>query len=107
MRSEQISKLPVGTKLYVQEKNNDYLLVRTEYGTGYIFYLYASTLDCPDAKTPKSTSSINASTSKPSSYQSTTRRYSSSRRYIRGPRGGCYYINSNGNKTYVDRSLCN
>lgn len=27
--------------------------------------------------------------------------------YIRGPRGGCYYINSNGNKTYVDRSLCN
>lgn len=27
--------------------------------------------------------------------------------YIRGPRGGCYYINRNGNKTYVDRSLCN
>lgn len=23
-----------------------------------------------------------------------------------GPRGGCYYINSNGNKTYVDRSEC-
>jgi hypothetical protein len=31
---------------------------------------------------------------------------SSGRQYIRGPRGGCYYINSNGNKTYVDRSLC-
>ncbi|MCL7987634.1 hypothetical protein M8998_06755 [Sphingobacterium sp. lm-10] len=29
------------------------------------------------------------------------------RRYIRGPRGGCYYINRNGNKTYVDRSMCN
>jgi Na+-translocating ferredoxin:NAD+ oxidoreductase RnfC subunit len=26
---------------------------------------------------------------------------------IRGPRGGCYYINSHGNKTYVDRNLCN
>ncbi|MEO8649171.1 MAG: DUF4236 domain-containing protein [Acidobacteriota bacterium] len=25
---------------------------------------------------------------------------------IRGPRGGCYYINSRGNKTYVDRGLC-
>lgn len=24
-----------------------------------------------------------------------------------GPKGGCYYINSNGNKTYVDRSYCN
>ena len=26
--------------------------------------------------------------------------------YILGPRGGCYYINRNGNKTYVSRSLC-
>lgn len=25
----------------------------------------------------------------------------------KGPQGGCYYINSNGNKTYVDRSYCN
>jgi uncharacterized protein YraI len=33
-------------------------------------------------------------------------RRSSSRHYIRGPRGGCYYINRNGNKTYVSRSLC-
>ncbi|UIR54788.1 hypothetical protein LZQ00_10920 [Sphingobacterium sp. SRCM116780] len=32
---------------------------------------------------------------------------SSSRSYIRGPRGGCYYINGNGGKTYVDRSMCN
>jgi hypothetical protein len=24
----------------------------------------------------------------------------------RGPQGGCYYINSNGNKSYVDRSKC-
>lgn len=30
----------------------------------------------------------------------------SSGNYIRGPRGGCYYLNRNGNKTYVDRSLC-
>jgi hypothetical protein len=30
----------------------------------------------------------------------------SSSGYIRGPRGGCYYINSRGNKTYVSRSLC-
>ena len=24
-----------------------------------------------------------------------------------GPQGGCYYYNSNDNKTYVDRSECN
>lgn len=29
-----------------------------------------------------------------------------SRTYILGPRGGCYYINRNGNRTYVDRSRC-
>lgn len=23
-----------------------------------------------------------------------------------GPRGGCYYINRNGNKTYVERDCC-
>lgn len=36
----------------------------------------------------------------------TVRRPRVTRRYIRGPRGGCYYINSNGNRTYVDRSRC-
>ena len=25
----------------------------------------------------------------------------------KGSQGGCYYINSSGNKQYVDRSLCN
>lgn len=35
------------------------------------------------------------------------RKSRSSRTYYTGPRGGCYYINSNGNKTYVDRSFCN
>ena len=30
------------------------------------------------------------------------------RKYILGPKGGCYYINPSGNKTYVkDKSLCN
>jgi hypothetical protein len=33
-------------------------------------------------------------------------RRSYTHRYIRGPRGGCYYINANGNKQYVDRSFC-
>ena len=28
------------------------------------------------------------------------------RTYIRGPKGGCYYVNDRGNKVYVSRSLC-
>ena len=27
--------------------------------------------------------------------------------YIRGPRGGCYYISSSRRKVYVDRGMCN
>jgi hypothetical protein len=27
--------------------------------------------------------------------------------YVRGPRGGCYYISGSGRKVYVDRSMCN
>lgn len=34
-------------------------------------------------------------------------RSSADRGYIRGPRGGCYYISGSGRKVYVDRSLCN
>jgi hypothetical protein len=34
------------------------------------------------------------------------RKQSDDRIYYRGPRGGCYYINGNGKKTYVDRSIC-
>jgi hypothetical protein len=29
------------------------------------------------------------------------------RKYIRGPRDGCYYISGSGKKVYVDRSWCN
>jgi hypothetical protein len=40
-----------------------------------------------------------------------TKKISSNKRksskYITGRRGGCFYINSSGNKVYVDRSLCN
>lgn len=34
-------------------------------------------------------------------------RASSTPYYIRGPRGGCYYITGSGRKEYVDRNLCN
>jgi hypothetical protein len=29
------------------------------------------------------------------------------RTYIRGPRGGCYYVSDSGRKVYVDHSMCN
>lgn len=47
---------------------------------------------------PTVTSSVSAS-----SAAGTT---DASRTYFRGERGGCYYLNSTGNKSYVERSLC-
>ncbi len=56
--------------------------------------------------TPSSFSSSAKSTnSNSSSYKPTRNR--SYRTYYSGSRGGCYYINSSGNKSYVSRSLCN
>jgi endonuclease YncB( thermonuclease family) len=43
-----------------------------------------------EAKVPKKKAAANSTTHK----------------YILGPRGGCYFINASGNRTYVDRSLC-
>ncbi|WP_448698111.1 hypothetical protein ACFGVR_14920 [Mucilaginibacter sp. AW1-3] len=37
---------------------------------------------------------------------STCGTYKSGQQLYKGPDGGCYYYNSNNNKTYVDRSNC-
>jgi len=54
---------------------------------------------------PKKKSSSHSNIKSSSLTPSKSRSYS--RTYYRGPRGGCYYINSNGNKSYVSRSMCN
>jgi endonuclease G, mitochondrial len=41
----------------------------------------------------------------PLTVEATCRLYNGKPLYI-GPKGGCYYINSNNNKTYIDRTLC-
>lgn len=41
-----------------------------------------------------------------SSAAATTNKSSGSRVYQRGSRGGCYYLNASGRKTYVSRSYC-
>lgn len=51
------------------------------------------------------TTEVNTSTT--TTTESTVKNtYSSSRNYYTWSRGGCYYYNSNWNKTYVSRSLC-
>lgn len=38
--------------------------------------------------------------------KTTTMTQTTRRTYIRGPKGGCYYVNDKGNKVYVDKGLC-
>ncbi|WP_205600368.1 hypothetical protein [Sphingobacterium luzhongxinii] len=69
----------------------------------------ANTYGIASSSSTKTTSSPSRTSTSSRSYQSSrasNTRKSLSRTYIRGPRGGCYYINSNGGKTYVDRSMC-
>ncbi len=104
LKSTIITTVQSGENLKVLGKAGVWRKVQTDNGVGW---LHRSTVaevgtmiigneDVPVIKTTL-TQKI---TSSPS-------RSGPSRTYIRGPRGGCYYINSNGNKTYVDRSLCN
>jgi hypothetical protein len=55
--------------------------------------------------TPADEEAVEAEVEVPSTAP-TQPRSSGTREYILGPRGGCYYINGNGNKTYVDHSFC-
>ncbi|WP_298547103.1 hypothetical protein [uncultured Aquimarina sp.] len=100
--SSKLADTKRDTKIYVIEydANNKYFKVVYNNKIGYI--------PANDVKTNKALKEKKRNTyrSKKAKYYSSFKS-TSSRRYIRGPRGGCYYINSNGNKTYVSRSLCN
>jgi hypothetical protein len=61
----------------------------------------------PQDTRPVYTQPKNVPTTVPESTPAVSAPSKRSSSYIRGPRGGCYYINSSGKKTYVDRSLCN
>ena len=70
-------------------------LVKLKRGRYYDFEptaAYQARLDKQEAQEQQALKAANA----------TTRR-----KYITGPKGGCYFINSSGNKEYVDRSFLN
>lgn len=96
-----IHRFKADTKVLLLDTKDEFLKVKSPFGTGYIKdrYLIDKT---KETKSSTVSSKFISTPSRNYSQQS----YKTSRRYITGPRGGCYYINSNGNKTYVDRSKC-
>lgn len=61
----------------------------------------------PAASTPSNTQTNTPTNTQINNSDRNNKTEPASRTYIRGPRGGCYYINENGKKIYVtDKSLC-
>lgn len=60
----------------------------------------------PKPPEPKSSSETKPETTKTTLVSPPSKGSSTSRTYLKGPRGGCYYLNSSGTKVYVDKSYC-
>ena len=88
-----VETLPNGAKGTVLQQKGAWFLLQTD---DYVGWIHGNTI-----KVDNESSLIKSSTTKKSANRS------ESRTYLRGSRGGCYYLNSNGKKTYVERGLCN
>jgi hypothetical protein len=101
--------------IIIQKCSSNNKVIKTDYTpTHYPSLTDTTTLNTEeDNKTKKgkrrkkSTNNYGSSSYQSYDNSSRTRSSSNGRQLIRGSRGGCYYINANGNKVYVDRSLCN
>jgi hypothetical protein len=60
----------------------------------------STTFTKPTEEKPVPVTAASAATAAPSSTAS------DGKTYIKGPRGGCYYLNASGAKTYVDKKYC-
>lgn len=60
----------------------------------------------PKPPEPKAASEIKPDSTKATLVSTAAKPASTGRTYQKGPRGGCYYLNSGGNKVYVDKSFC-
>ena len=94
-----VETLPSGAKGTVLQQKGAWFLLQTD---DYVGWIHGNTIKVDNESSLQTVPLKQSTKSKPTSTRS-----SESRTYLRGSRGGCYYLNSNGNKTYVERSFCN
>lgn len=90
------------------------VIARVKLESGRVATLYSDytwKYEQSSTRSANSSGTLNATPTPKNAYSTITNeeksyRSSNKGKYIRGPRGGCYYINSSGRKVYVDRSLC-
>ena len=97
LEGKVVDVLSEGVLLEVIKQKGPWFLVQS---TDYAGWIHGDTIKLTNSPTVFRSSQIQVPKTVPSLPPTP------SRRYIRGPRGGCYYINSNGNKTYVSRDMC-
>lgn len=98
-------EVPEGTVVKILDEKLPWYVVRVGDRVGW---MHGATLLFPDNATTTSEREPERATAPSETYslpQST--RSTADKTYIRGPRGGCYYISGSGRKVYVDRSMCN
>jgi hypothetical protein len=99
-----VTTLPNGSAIEVIKQTGAWFLVQSP---EYVGWLHGNTIRLRDLASAESFEADYVAPTPKRKTKASSSRSSSSRTYLTGPRGGCYYINSNGNKTYVSRSLCN
>ncbi|HEU0047772.1 MAG TPA: SH3 domain-containing protein [Nitrososphaera sp.] len=94
-----VTVLKKNTEAEILKYHETWILIQSPEYVGWLESRLLSTIQAVPQKT------MVVETATPTRPETVTT-YTPGRTYIRGSRGGCYYINSNGNKTYVARSFC-
>tara|TARA_R110002020_G_scaffold296658_1_gene512317 strand:+ start:111464 stop:112066 length:603 start_codon:yes stop_codon:yes gene_type:complete len=111
-----LATLPANSKVIILDYSEGYYHICSDLICGFINEMWVipsqelrQYVDIKKGKpTPNSVSNFNYNSRQTTSKKQTQKRVTRpSKIYHTGPRGGCYYINSKGNKSYVSRSLCN
>lgn len=103
-------EVPQGTKVKVLDEKLPWYIVRVGDRVGWMhgatIQFLSDTNESGSQTQPIRVDSVSNTTKIPEREQRSVPTQMSEG-YIRGPRGGCYYISGSGRKVYVDRSMCN
>jgi hypothetical protein len=118
MNGKIVNILARDTSLEVIKQKGTWYLVQS---TDYVGWIHVDTITLTDSRSeiqelsvlpvPDSSPTTTKTMTEPiplteSKSEKGTVLATESRSYIRGARGGCYYLNSSGTKIYVNRSFC-
>jgi hypothetical protein len=112
--SKTLYTIPANSIIKITHQNSNYWKTEINDVSGYVGKTYiihtaktydgAQHISLPEART---TEELVKETDAILKKSNRIKAQESSQYYIRGPRGGCYYLTASGRKQYVDRGMCN